>query len=194
MEMTIVLGVLLLLLVGMVEFGYLLNEYITLTDAARAGARFGSSGKVDPYIRTTSPFTENSDFFDQIDCVIEGTNGHCTTGSVIGNGALDPIILNESTDDVIITFYRVVNGSIEATFGPHPMHGSSGHVSQINSSVVQSNLVSSAPDSGVLVVEIFYAHYQIIKFPIFTSVIPDPMNVHTYAIMPLSLAKPTPVP
>ena len=193
MEMTVILGILLLLLVGMVEFGYLLNEYVTLTDAAREGARFGASGKVDPYIRTTSPFIENTDFFFDIDCIVQGTNGYCPTGSPISNGALDSVVLNPATDNVIITFYRVVNGGIEQTFGPWKSY-SNARESQVTEADVESNLDSSAPDSGVLVVEIFYSHYQILKFPIFTSVIPDPIEVHTYAVMPLSLAKPTPIP
>lgn len=37
--MAIALPVLLLLLIGIIQFGLLLNKYITLTDAARAGAR-----------------------------------------------------------------------------------------------------------------------------------------------------------
>ena len=41
-ELTLVLVILLSLLTGMVEFGNLLNQYITVTDAAREGARFAS--------------------------------------------------------------------------------------------------------------------------------------------------------
>ncbi len=54
-EMAIALPVLLLLLIGIIQFGLLLNKYITLTDAARAGARqlaieAGSSDPCDPAV------------------------------------------------------------------------------------------------------------------------------------------------
>ena len=38
-EMAIVLPVLLVILIGIVQFGIAFNNYLTLTDAARAGAR-----------------------------------------------------------------------------------------------------------------------------------------------------------
>ena len=44
-EFTIVLPVLLLLLLGILQFGIVFNNFITLTDAVRAGARQGSVGR-----------------------------------------------------------------------------------------------------------------------------------------------------
>lgn len=170
MELTVVLGVLLMLLLGMVEFSLLLNQYVALVDAAREGARRGAGGQVDPY---TSTYTANETFFTDIDDIIEGQSE--------STGALDAIILNPTTDDVVITFYRIVGNSIEATYGwsKHSLH-----TSQVNiESTVNS---SSAPDSGVVVVEIFYSHPSIF--------LPDPIPVHAYAIMPLPKAKPTAVP
>ena len=46
-ELTLILMVLLTMLVGMVEFGNLLNQYITLVDGAREGARYVSND--DPF-------------------------------------------------------------------------------------------------------------------------------------------------
>jgi hypothetical protein len=192
-ELAIILSVLLFLLVGMVEFGYLLNQYATLVEGAREGARFGSSGKIDPYIRTTLPYTENGAFFEAVDCIIEGSHGQNCASNTINNGALEPIVLDPARDDVIITFYRVVNGGINQTFGPWHRYGS-GKTPKITTADVQRSLKASAPDSGVLVVEIFYSNHQLIKFPIFTNVFPDPIDLNTYVIMPLALAKPTPIP
>jgi len=182
MELAVVAGVLLLLLVGMVEISVLLNQYVTLVDAAREGARRGSSGQVDPY---TSTYSVNNEFFTDIDRVIEGVS------EPENAGALDPILLNHTTDDIIITFYRVHNGVIEATFGPWSKYST--HTSQVTNADVTASLSGSAPDSAVLVVEIFYDYHQLLNMPIFSNVIPDPIPVHTYAIMPLSKAKPTPV-
>jgi hypothetical protein len=188
MEMTIVIGVLLLLLIGVVELGYLMNRYIVLVDATREGTRFGSSGKIDPYIRTTSPYVQNPNFFLKMDNVIEGD------GTAENSGALDTILLNEATDDIIITFYRIVNARIEEKFGPWHKYAANGYQPRITDATIESGLDIKAPNSGVLVVEIFYSHNQLLKFPIFTTVIPDPMQVHAYSVMPLNLAKPTPHP
>lgn len=55
------------------------------------------------------------------------------------------------------------------------------------------SLSSSAPNTGLVVVEIFYAYKQLLALPLFTAFIPDPIQVHAYSIMPLSAAEPTPV-
>jgi Flp pilus assembly protein TadG len=44
-EFTIVLPILLLLLLGILQFGVVFNNYITLTDAVRAGARQAAVGR-----------------------------------------------------------------------------------------------------------------------------------------------------
>jgi Flp pilus assembly protein TadG len=51
-ELAIVLPILCLLLFGIIQFGILYNNYVTLTDAARAGARKAAVS------RHTSPSTE----------------------------------------------------------------------------------------------------------------------------------------
>jgi hypothetical protein len=49
----------------------------------------------------------------------------------------------------------------------------------------------TAPNSGILCVEIFYDYNQILKF---YQVVGDPIKVHAYSIMPLSSVEPTPTP
>lgn len=44
-EFTIILPILLLLLLGILQFGVVFNNYITLTDAVRAGARQAAVGR-----------------------------------------------------------------------------------------------------------------------------------------------------
>jgi len=44
-EFTIILPILLLLILGILQFGIVFNNYITLTDAVRAGARQASVGR-----------------------------------------------------------------------------------------------------------------------------------------------------
>lgn len=53
---------------------------------------------------------------------------------------------------------------------------------------------ANGPESGVLLVEVYYNYAQILKLPVFEQVIPDPILVYNYAVMPLSSAEPTPTP
>jgi hypothetical protein len=206
-ELTLVLTLLLTLLTGMVEFANLLNEYITVTDAAREGARFGSND--DPFIRTTTPFGVRADFFLNIDQIVEGTfvNGNLVAlvRSPASKGALSPIVLRpEIGDDVVISFFSISNGTLKRfPLGTgddgwsyyHYKYPSSTtfRKSAFTTSQLETRLESAAPDTGFVLVEIYYSYDQLIKLWAFIGA-PDPIPVHTYAIMPLSAAEPTPGP
>ena len=76
-ELALLMSTLLLLVVGLIEFGNMLNQYINLVDGAREGARFGSN--TDPFLITTGSLQGTYDysgpqtsFFTDIDKVIEG--------------------------------------------------------------------------------------------------------------------------
>ena len=65
---------------------------------------------------------------------------------------------------------------------------------------IRARLVSDAPNAGVLLVEIYYNYPQLLKLPVFSnssflgvrfSLIPDPIPVYVYTIMPISSAEPT---
>jgi hypothetical protein len=59
---------------------------------------------------------------------------------------------------------------------------------------IMSNLDPTALDAGIIMVEIFYNYHQMLGLPFFADVLPDPIPVHTYAIMPYPLAEPTSTP
>jgi Flp pilus assembly protein TadG len=60
-EFAIVLPVLVLLVFGVIQFGILFNNYVTLTDAARAGARKAAVSRNDPNpVDTTVTQVQNS--------------------------------------------------------------------------------------------------------------------------------------
>jgi hypothetical protein len=61
----------------------------------------------------------------------------------------------------------------------------------------------AAPPTGVLVVEIFYGYPQTLALPLFSgydffgtkfTIIPNPIPLYLYTVMPLSSAEPTPTP
>jgi hypothetical protein len=190
-ELALMIVLLMTLLTGMIEFGNLLNNYVSIVDAAREGARYGSNA--DPFIRVVtkdcaSPFCQNELFFTNIDTIIEG--------SETGGGALSPLKLDQTKgDNVIISYFSISGKSIlrfpDAEGWKKYPHGA---VSTAFTSLdIQDRLSGTAPDTGILLVEIFYHYSQLLGMPYFAG-IPDPLPLHTYAIMPLSAAEPTPTP
>jgi hypothetical protein len=201
-ELTLVLVILLSLLTGMIEFGNLLNQYITVVDAAREGARFGSND--EPFIRTASvscpvPFCLSAKFFTNIDQIVEGSwdiNGNRPASS---KGALSPIRLRpEVGDDVVVSFFSIHDGALvrfptgDNGWSYYGHNGFTGQVSSFTKADLETRLDATAPDTGMVLVEIYYNYDQILKFWSWIGV-PDPIRVHAYAIMPLSGAEPTPV-
>jgi hypothetical protein len=75
-----------------------------------------------------------------------------------------------------------------------PDDGVGGMCSKFTTAQVQSLLLKEAPNTGVVLVEVFYNHYQLFNLPLFGDAIPNPVLLHAYAFFPLVAAEPTPVP
>ncbi len=68
-----------------------------------------------------------------------------------------------------------------------------GKTPHFTSSVVNSMLSSSAPpNKGFVAVEFYYCYDQAINIPIITDIIPNPLRLNAYTIMPVPEAAPTP--
>ena len=206
-ELALLMSTLLLLVVGLIEFGNMLNQYINLVDGAREGARFGSN--TDPFYNVTTRTYDYSgpqkSFFDDIDKVIEGNT---SVNPTLRTSAITPLFLDRAPEDlggsrsptnetyqraeVIITFYSVSNGAIVKKWSTNIYQ--TGRVSQISDAEVASHLNAAAPNTGILLVEIFYNYFQLLKLPFFTYVVADPVPLHAYAFMPLAAAESTPTP
>lgn len=183
-EFAISLPVIIVLLSGVVEFGFALNYYLSLLDATRAAARFGSG--LDPFLDGygSSP---NPDFYS----VVAG----------IAASNLDPLInnasyqgrripLDPSVDDVIVTVYGVNNG-VATQFpasGPYRLY--TNQTSMFTAQAVQNQFGNSSPNAGVLLVEVHYHYHQVLGLPWFQLFIDDPMLLRTYTIMPINAAEP----
>lgn len=207
-ELSLILIIVLIMLAGAVEFGNLLNQYTTLVDGARAGARFASND--EPFVRVASgtcpvPFCLSMDYFHHADVIVEGAEaGRNPSPPAIDRdkGALSPIRLNPSEgDDVVISVFSIHNGTVlrfPASEGGWSYYrslglGYSGQQSKFTSGAMEARLNGLAPDSGMVLVEIYYHYHQILGFWRIIG-IPDPILVHTYAIMPVQSAEPTPMP
>jgi Flp pilus assembly protein TadG len=94
-EFAIVLPILALLLFGVIQFGIAFNNYITLTDAVRAGARKGAVGRhlqnpqaaVDQSVRNAATDLKSSDLQISI-------NSSWTQGSDVTVTATYPYNIN----------------------------------------------------------------------------------------------------
>jgi len=50
------------------------------------------------------------------------------------------------------------------------------------------------PDKGMVLVEIYYCHHQLLNLPIISDLIPNPIPLHAFTVMPAPQAAPTPTP
>jgi nucleoside-specific outer membrane channel protein Tsx len=66
--------------------------------------------------------------------------------------------------------------------------------SRFSTADIASRLDMSAPNTGYVLVEIFYNYYQKLSLPWITAFVHDPVMLHAFTIMPLTSAEPTPTP
>jgi hypothetical protein len=189
-ELLLVFPVLMILLAGMVEFGYMLNQYINLIDGVREGARFGSD--LDPFFSPTchDPSCDlDLNFFIGIDNKIEGI---LVGGNRVG-GAIKPTRLNSSVgDDIVISFFSVspVNGIVRYPISENGRSIYSNQTSRFTTAQIEARLDPAAPKTGLLLVEVYFHYFQLLKLYTYTG-LPDPVEMYTYSIMPLSASEPT---
>lgn len=212
-ETAILLPVLLVILSGLLEFGFLLNQYMALQDTARNSSRYGSDllytsrDNVTNCVPTTPGGADSTkDFYRQIACVVDReikqerpdlafdyTNGH---------------------DDIIISVFSVISGTVANPVAPQvtarfpaeygeqgwsggldfDAYGVRNQVSKFSTAEVNSRLHGGAPNTGFLLVEVFYDYHQVLKLPWITAFLSDPVTLHAYAFMPLVSAEPTTTP
>lgn len=201
-EIAIFFPIFLLLISGVVEFGFMLNTYLNLIEGPRQGARFAVAQS--PF--TGSGFTQdNATFYDQVATEVMRS--------------LQPILLDINRDDIVISVFSV-NGTTVARYpsqdqlsGESPIDYTVGewhkfgrgsgcvvnvavncHPSRFTSADIVSRVShtgggSIPPSMGVVVVELYYSYHQILKLP-WLAFIGDPLNVYTYTIMPVTSAAP----
>ena len=68
-------------------------------------------------------------------------------------------------------------------------------VSRFTSTDVTNSMVQmDSPNTGYILVEIFYNYDQVLALPWITAFLDNPLLLHAYAFMPLTSAEPTPTP
>lgn len=190
-ELALLLPVLILILLGIAEYGFMLNRYLNLLDASREAARFGSN---------VNPFQDDGDldmnFFVRPDTTAPPSYPDNPPGlSDFTEDFMNPVVLDPTVgDDIVISFFSVSGNTVVRFPDVDGFSRYGNHVSNFTNAQISARVEAAAPPTGILLIEVYYNYPQAIKAPFFTQMIPDPIPVYTYAIMPLSAAEPTEIP
>ncbi len=187
--MAIALPFILMLFSGLVEFGFMMNYYMSLLDATRFVARYYSNES--PYCTNSSGVVvENPLFYSQASALLmEQLHNSSDTSDNTHR-----IVLNPATDDVIIAAYAVNGTTVTqslptfSTYADGAWHQYGNETSSFSPTSIENQLVSGSPNQGILVVEVDYTYHQILNLP-WTAWLGSPI-LPAYTIMPLETAAP----
>jgi Flp pilus assembly protein TadG len=187
-EFAVLLPLLIMMLSGLIEFGFMLNYYLDLIDAAREAARFAAND--DPlHNDATGVYQDpNPGFYLRTQTVT-------LQSLTIGSGG--QITLNPATDDVVISAFSVLAGTVDHRFpsGTGEVSLYSNKTSELDTATdINPALDINAPNTGMVAVEIFYDYHMILGLPWIRAFVPDPVTLYAYSIMPNVNVEPTPTP
>jgi hypothetical protein len=197
-EVAVAFPVLIMLLSGVIEFGFILNYYLSLLDATRESARYWSGD--DPFL----PGTKNpdEDFYKETALMVQKLLDPSLTYANPADYKGRRIILDPAVDDVIISVYGAKGGTITFWRGsayhlfPTPGHSTGNYPSLFESpgysakKAIEDTRVSGAPNAGILMVEVHYNYHHVLSLPWLTMWLPNPLHLQAYSIMPMRSAEP----
>jgi len=195
-EFTLLLPLLLMLLSSLIEFGFMLNEYLDLIDTTRETAR---------YLADQDPFGND----------VERRDGFYTSGSNEMAKTLERagwIHLDSSVDDLVVSIFSVTGNTSAARYpeqwspdnrpdcGGAPNGGPMGWRLYCNktSKFTEQDVLDrfktgtsqTPPDNGIVLVEIYYAYHMRLGLPWLTGIIGDTIDLHAYSFAPNPFAEP----
>jgi hypothetical protein len=216
-EFALMAPILLILLSGLFEFGFIFNSYLAVMDGARNAARYSSDNQYDMRDGNTDCGTTH-DFYRQAAC--EAVNNLaaeqptivlCLPGVVQQH--CDGVTWDQM-DDVIVSVFSVLRleptGAQIVRFpqdGGCPEYGwsyaadMSGrsqcsardglHMTQFTSAEIIAMLDDGAPNTGFVLVEINFHYNHVLGLPWFTQFVPNPIPFYLYSLWPQVSAEPT---
>jgi hypothetical protein len=222
-ELAIVLPLLLFLLVGFVEVGAIIYNYLSLLDVVREAARFAADRDPDVLNGDMSNYPISACEDDALHYYLD------TACVVIGTNFNQDITLDPATDDIAISVFTIDNNvvvdrkpndgdGVWSLYSDNWTKNCDGTVHSITPFFPQGvgdswvtystptagpgtptpgagTVMPSGPtDKGMVLVEVYYCHHQLLNLPIISDIIPNPIRLHAYAVMPAPLAAPTPTP
>ena len=191
------LPLLLMMLSGLIEFGFMLNYYLDIIDAARETARFAAN---DDPIRddvTGNPLDPNPAFYGRaqvlakqsLKAASDGRIEWPETGYVCGV---------DMRGDVVLSAFSVLGNTVDKRY---PVGTGDtgvrmcGYTSNMTIADVNTILSGySIPNSGFVLIEIYYEYEMVLGLPWIRAFVPDPVTLYAYSIMPNTNVEPTPIP
>jgi len=222
-ELAIVLPILLFLLIAFVEIGAIIYNYLSLLDVVREAARFAAdrdpevlNGDMSNY-PTSACEDDALHYYLDTACVVIGTNFN---QDITLNPATDDIAISIFTIDNNVVVDRKPNDAdgvwslyadnwtknCDGTFHSNtPFFPQTASDPWVAYSTPTSGPGTPTPgagtvvpggptDKGIVLVEIYYCHHQLLNLPLISDLIPNPVPLHAYAVMPAPQAAPTPTP
>lgn len=182
-ELAVILPLLLFLFMGMIEVGWAMHSYLTVANAAREGARFGTRGS----------FSEED--------IAEVT--------VVALGAVDVRLEGEEANGTVIV--TLVDIDPDGSYTRHPSYtaGTLPVTSRLSDSeiaqIAQDNVafnqdpfhcpLGSPPPceidsyNDLVVVEVFYEHAQMLGLPVVSDILPNPVQMYSRGLMRLGIPR-----
>jgi len=171
-----------MLLSGLIEFGFMLNYYLDLIDGARDIARYGAN---------LDPLEPDDGIMDCVNTTYFYRLLPCMSDQVLS----EQVVLNPSTDDLVLSSISAAGGAVTQRFPDADGWSYRGnHVSKFTSADITAMLTSSAPATGMVIVEVYYDYHMVLGLPWITMFVPDNITLHAYSIMPNTYVEPTPTP
>jgi hypothetical protein len=185
-----------MLLSSLIEFGFAINEYLDLIDTTRETARFLSDQ--DPFANPTTKSMDENFYLDGVDEMD-------TTIQRAGWITLDP-----SVDDLVITVFSVESAALPFTITRYPAEFSDTRCggaqnggnygwrryckksTKFTNQAVHDRIdsISSAPDTGIVLVEIYYDYHMKLGLPWVTGIVGDTITLHAYSFAPNAASEP----
>lgn len=193
-EVALLFPLLLILLSGLIEFGFMLNHYLAVLDATRNAARFSSDSQYN-VVDMNNNCTETQDFYLQTACLVQQELAQERPSIQIDLA---------QGDDIIVSAVTINGGASPRVSARHPITTGWSYAERLNGTRNQSTsytneqieafLQPDAPNTGIIIVEIYTHYHQLLRLPWITIFVPDPFLLHGRTVMPLVSAEPTPTP
>ena len=189
-EFTLMLPILLIMISGLIELGFMLNFYLDLIDTAREVARLAADD---------DPIHDEAGFFNDDPRHAPEPEGFYLRAYAAMfaelKGARQVSLMQANNDDMVISSFSVSSGTIVERFpraytGVCDQGGARGwrlfcnHESRYDTAMVQGMLQSGARDTGIVLVEIFYNYNLVMGLPWIEVFLGNPVTLHAYSIMP----------
>ena len=210
-ELSLIVPLVLIMLVGMIEVGFLIFNYLNAMDLTREAARFASTRN----FQNATPGTIGSS-----DCTDSVLDYYKDTACFFVDPSLNPNMPLDASryDDATISVFTVVSGTVATVSDRWPKtpidpdndgvwslysnnwkkdcQGNDIYTQPIFTNAdVESLFLSSAPKAkGIVLVEVHICYDQMIYIPFISDFIGSPFRIHTYSFMPAPEAIPTPTP